>query len=122
MEAFNEAHQKWLPVDPLVTWTVGKPSRLEPPANDPNNVMSYVVAFEEDGVARDVTRRYAKAYNAKTRKLRVEAVEGGAKWWKKAMKIFKRREGLVGALPINLQQSPIADTIPTPGQRPGRGC
>ena len=49
-----------------------------------------MLAFEDDGSARDVTRRYAKAYNAKTRKARVEATKGGERWWSKALKIYNR--------------------------------
>ncbi|KAK4901676.1 hypothetical protein LTR27_001448 [Elasticomyces elasticus] len=94
-EAFNPAHQKWVCVDPVVTGTgtVNKPAKLEPPGSYSDNQMSYVVAFESDGVARDVTRRYAKAFNAKTRRSRVEATEGGAAWWKKPLRLFKRRGG-----------------------------
>lgn len=90
VEAFNEAVQKWVPVDPLVTKTVSKPSKFEPPASDSQNNLSYVLAFEDDGSARDITRRYTKAYNAKTRKARVEATKGGEKWWRKVLKIYKR--------------------------------
>ena len=92
VEAFNEAHQKWVPVDPLVTNTVNKPAKIEPPMTYDLNQMMYVVAFEEDGVARDVTRRYAKAFNAKTRRQRVESSgEDGAKWLKAALRLFRRR-------------------------------
>ncbi|GAB1315995.1 hypothetical protein MFIFM68171_06205 [Madurella fahalii] len=71
-EVLDVAHQKWYPVDPLVTNTQRKPRALEPPASDSLNSMSYVVAFDADGSARDVTRRYAKAYNSKTRKMRID--------------------------------------------------
>ena len=91
VEAFNEAVQKWVPVDPLVTQTVFKPSKFEPPAGERENNLSYVVAFDDDGSACDVTRRYAKAYNAKTRRERVESTKGGEIWWKRAMRMFKRR-------------------------------
>ncbi|MCJ1282352.1 hypothetical protein MMC26_001675 [Xylographa opegraphella] len=90
VEAFNAALQKWIPVDPLVTKTIAKPSKFEPPASDIENHMTYVLAFEEDGSARDVTRRYAKAYNAKTRKSRVEITKGGEKWWRRVLRIYKR--------------------------------
>ena len=90
VEVFDEAAQKWICVDPLVTHTVGKPSRLEPPASDQENNMCYVVAFEDDGSARDVTRRYAKAYNAKTRKSRLESTKEGSKWLRRVMKIYKK--------------------------------
>jgi xeroderma pigmentosum group C-complementing protein len=90
VEAFNAAVQKWVPVDPLVTNSIAKPSTLEPPASDAENIMSYVVAFEEDGTARDVTRRYVKAFNAKTRRLRIESTKGGERWWRKTMRVFSR--------------------------------
>lgn len=90
VEAFNEAVQKWVPVDPLVTKTIAKPSKFEPPAGDPGNNMSYVVAFEDDGSARDVTRRYAKAYNAKTRRERVEVTKDGDRWWRRVMSLYRR--------------------------------
>lgn len=47
VEAWNMASQKWIAVDPLVTATAGKPSKIEPPMTDTENVMSYVLAFEE---------------------------------------------------------------------------
>ncbi|KAK3691464.1 hypothetical protein LTR37_018661 [Vermiconidia calcicola] len=90
-EAFNAAHQKWIPVDPIVTQTIAKPTKFEPPSSYEWNQMSYVLAFEPDGVARDVTRRYTKAFNAKTRRQRVESTEGGSAWLKKALRIFRRR-------------------------------
>ncbi|KAK7424752.1 hypothetical protein QQX98_000332 [Neonectria punicea] len=92
VEILDVGHQKWQPVDPLVTHTFWKPKVLEPPITDKENSLSYVVAFEADGSARDVTRRYAKAYTAKTRKLRVEvATEGGDVWWQKVMNMYRRR-------------------------------
>lgn len=90
VEVLDEAHQKWFPVDPLVTETISKPQAFEPPASDRENAMSYVIAFEDEGSARDVTRRYTKAYNAKTRKNRVESTHGGEKWFRKAMRHFSR--------------------------------
>ncbi|KAH7027901.1 LOW QUALITY PROTEIN: uncharacterized protein B0I36DRAFT_375553 [Microdochium trichocladiopsis] len=91
VEVLDEAHQKWQPVDPIVTESFWRPQKLEPPANDRENCMTYVVAFEADGTARDVTRRYAKAYNAKTRKMRVESVgDRGDRWWRKALRAYSR--------------------------------
>lgn len=90
-EVFDVAAQKWYPIDPLVTGTVNKPSQLEPPQSDPTNLMSYVLAMEADGSARDVTLRYARHYNAKTRKLRVDSVPGGAAWWAKVMRLYRSR-------------------------------
>lgn len=92
VEAFNAAHQKWVPVDAAVTDSVNKPTKIEPPASYDLNQLAYAIAFEADGVARDVTRRYAKAFNAKTRRQRVEGSgEDGTKWLKRALRLFRRR-------------------------------
>ncbi|KAJ5383837.1 Rad4 beta-hairpin domain 1 [Penicillium concentricum] len=90
VEAFNQAAQKWVPIDPVVTKSLAKPSKFEPPASDSLNLMNYVVAFEDDASARDVTRRYVKAFNAKTRKLRVEVTRNGEEWWEKALKAYEK--------------------------------
>ncbi|OJD14645.1 hypothetical protein AJ78_05042 [Emergomyces pasteurianus Ep9510] len=90
VEVFNEAMQKWVPVDPIVTNTVGKPSKFEPPASDRYNNMTYVVAFEDDASARDVTKRYTKSFNSKTRKQRVESTRNGEEWWARTMKFFEK--------------------------------
>lgn len=91
VEILDVGHQKWQPVDPLVTQSFFKPKLLEPPASERDNCMTYVVGFEADGTARDVTKRYAKAYNAKTRKMRIESVaSNGERWWRKALKAYSR--------------------------------
>ena len=91
VEVLDEAHQKWQPVDALVTESFWKPAKLEPPASNRENCMTYVVGFEADGTAKDVTRRYTKAYNAKTRKMRIESATSiGAKWWRKALRAYSR--------------------------------
>jgi xeroderma pigmentosum group C-complementing protein len=98
VEAFDQYLQKWIPVDCMATQTVAKPAVFEPAMNDPENSMAYVFAFEESGHAKDVTRRYTKAYTAKTRKCRVERSDRGAKWLRKTMKMFKRTRLLVRSL------------------------
>jgi len=94
IEAFNPAHQKWIPIDTHSTFTVNAPEKLEPPLSYTQNTLSYAIAFEEDYTAKDVTRRYAKAYNAKTRKFRVDCTPGGEKWWKCVMQFFQRSSTL----------------------------
>jgi xeroderma pigmentosum group C-complementing protein len=90
VEVFNAAHQKWVAIDTHSTFSVNAPEKLEPPLSHTQNSLTYAIAFEEDYTAKDVTRRYAKAYNAKTRKLRVECMPHGAEWWRRAMKYFER--------------------------------
>ncbi|KAK4073789.1 hypothetical protein Trihar35433_3263 [Trichoderma harzianum] len=90
VEILDVGHQKWQPTDPVVTHTFWKPKVFEPPITDKENCLSYVIAFNADGTAKDVTRRYAKGYAAKTRKLRIEtALDDGQKWWRKVMKMYK---------------------------------
>ncbi|TQS35705.1 hypothetical protein Golomagni_03868 [Golovinomyces magnicellulatus] len=91
VEVFDEVHQKWVPVDPFGTQNIAKTRGFEPPASDRENNMSYVIAFDKEGYARDVTRRYVKAYNGKTLKARVESTNGGKKWWTRIMRSFSRR-------------------------------
>lgn len=92
VEILDVGHQKWQPVDPVVTGTFWKPKVLEPPITDKENSLSYVIAFDADGTAKDVTRRYAKAYTAKTRRLRVDTVgDDGDQWWKRVMKLYRKR-------------------------------
>lgn len=74
----------------MVTKTLAKPHKLEPPSTDPYNLFSYVVAFEEDASARDVTRRYTKVFNAKIRKMRVESTKNGEAWWKRVLQHYEK--------------------------------
>ncbi|KAI8626487.1 Rad4-domain-containing protein [Xylariaceae sp. FL1651] len=91
VEVLDEGHQKWQPTDPLVTESFWKPQKFEPPASDRENSMTYVVGFEEDGTVKDVTRRYTKAYNAKTRRMRIESIiSNGDRWWRKALRAYSR--------------------------------
>ncbi|KAF1912679.1 hypothetical protein BDU57DRAFT_374503 [Ampelomyces quisqualis] len=94
VEVFNTAHQKWVAIDTHSTFTVNSPEKLEPPLSHSQNSLTYAIAFEEDYTAKDVTRRYAKAYNAKTRKFRVECTPQGGEWWQRTMKFFGRAMAL----------------------------
>lgn len=86
VEVYSPSTAKWIPLDPIVRNTIDKPKTgFEPPASDRLNSMSYVIAFEDDGSAKDVTRRYAQWYNAKTRRQRVESTKGGDQWWARTM-------------------------------------
>ena len=116
VEAFNKSHQEWIPLDPLVTNTINKASKLEPIESYKWNQMTYVIAFEANGVARDVTKRYAKAYNAKTRGHRLDSTgDEGSKWWKAITRLFRRpggpidREGIEDAF---LSQREMREPMP----------
>jgi xeroderma pigmentosum group C-complementing protein len=129
VEAFNPAFQKWVAVDAVATKTIEKPSRIEPALNDHRSVLTYAIAFEEDGSAKDVTRRYAKAYNAKTRRWRVECTPNGDKWFKKAMKLFKRYTVMVSRTVhaivrvLIFCRTEINLKLPSwPGRKPTKAC
>ncbi|KAF4554369.1 DNA repair protein rhp41-like protein [Elsinoe fawcettii] len=92
VEVLNPAYSKWVVVDAIVTESVNRATKIEPPISYEGNAMSYVIAYDEDGYAKDVTRRYARSFNAKTRKQRVESFPDGQRWLNKAMKPLKRRE------------------------------
>lgn len=73
------------------------PRLFEPPITDQRlNSMAYVLAFYDDPesgdtVVRDVTLRYAKAFNARTRRQRIDGGVGedgvaGARWWRRLMR------------------------------------
>lgn len=93
VEVLDAAHQRWQPVDPFIPRNLFRANKFEPPASDRGNCLSYVVCFEEDGAAKDVTRRYAKAFNAKTRRARIDGPmvpDDAKKWWRRALKRYRR--------------------------------
>ncbi|WVR06564.1 hypothetical protein IAU60_003595 [Kwoniella sp. DSM 27419] len=79
-EVFSRSDQRWIPVDP-VRGTIRKKTHFEPTSDSGPIRLLYVVAFEEDGYARDVTMRYARNFGAKTSKLRVPVRKDEPDWW-----------------------------------------
>lgn len=88
-EVYDRPDQKWIPVDP-VRGTIKRKKEFEPSSDTGPIRMLYVVAFEEDGSAKDVTVRYAKNFGAKTIKLRVP-VRKDEDWWERMMTKVQRR-------------------------------
>ncbi|CAL1713034.1 unnamed protein product [Somion occarium] len=98
-EVFSRADGRWLPVDPIRA-IVNKRKAFDPTPN-PNaaikpernvrveNRMVYVVAFEEDGYARDVTPRYAREFGAKVAKIQ-QGGKGRKQWWERIMSTIHR--------------------------------
>lgn len=62
--------------------------------------MVYVLAFEEDGYARDVTPRYARNYAAKVAKIQGGQKARGRKeaWWDSVVEGVRRPYRLVRAM------------------------
>ncbi|CAB4484654.1 Rad4-domain-containing protein [Rhizophagus irregularis] len=88
-EVYFAAYKKWFCIDP-VRALVNSPQAMEPASNDMDNVMAYIVAFEQDGYIKDVTRRYASQWGARTRKLRVPVTKDGYDWWHETLSYFAR--------------------------------
>lgn len=130
-EVFSRADGRWIPIDPIRAYVNRRkvfdptPVTSAPGATEPRpssslfpqiakrtpinpqrgfkeeNRMLYVLAFEEDGYARDVTRRYAREYSAKVLKVQggSSAIGGGGRvrqaWWENVVRIVKRPYQLV---------------------------
>lgn len=84
-EVFDPHKDRWVCVDPIRCFH-DKPRQMEPAKTDRRNVMSFVLAFDEDGDGcTDVTRRYtthlAQALKLRERELTRREKEGGLKPW-----------------------------------------
>ncbi|KAH9931640.1 Rad4-domain-containing protein [Epithele typhae] len=109
-EVFSRADGRWIPVDPIRA-IVNRRKAMDPTPN-PNikqdnrraerveNRMVYVLAFEEDGYARDVTPRYAREYGAKVAKVQ-QGGKGRREWWERICGIVRR--------PFRLQRDDAED-------------
>lgn len=102
-EVFSRADCCWLPVDPIRA-IVNKRKAFDPAYSDlprkgrnVRNRMLYVMAFEEDSFARDVTARYAKDYGAKVAKMQRSRGVGNSRkeWWDKIVTMVQRPYRLV---------------------------
>lgn len=91
VEIWNKFNRKWLAVDPFTLRIVEQPpmrrkSSFEPPMSDPTNSLLYAIAFDSRGKVKDVTRRYAQQFNAKTVKKRISnKSEEYADWYDKVI-------------------------------------
>ncbi|KAK0704156.1 hypothetical protein B0T21DRAFT_405457 [Apiosordaria backusii] len=95
VEVLDHAHQKYHPVDPLVTFSQFNTRVFEPPSSDLLNSLTYAVGLNPDGTCVDVTRRYAKAYNSKTRRWRIDGLVSsrngikGERWLRSALRRYQ---------------------------------
>ncbi len=88
-EVWDKDAKKHITVDPMVKKlieVVSWKSKLEPPMNCIRNNSWYVVGYDRVGGVRDITRRYAKEYNAKVRKKRITREPKWDKWWCEALR------------------------------------
>lgn len=87
-EIYSPYVRQWITVDP-VRCKIRCKDIMEPPRRSLENQLLYVVAYEEDGSARDVTPRYTKTFNNFTSKLRVPNRKG-TNWWDSTLDPLKR--------------------------------
>ncbi|BEI91040.1 uncharacterized protein CcaverHIS019_0311100 [Cutaneotrichosporon cavernicola] len=99
-EVYNRSDQRWVPVDP-VNGIIRKKAHYEPQSDSGPVRLVYIVAFEEDGYARDVTLRYARNFAAKTCKLRPPARAGEPDWWSEITEFLQR--------PLRLNRDDLED-------------
>ena len=115
-EVFSRADARWLSVDP-VRFIVNNRKAFDPSTISAGykveNRMVYVVAFEEDHYARDVTPRYAKEYGAKVSKMR-HGGKGKKEWWEQVMRVLTRPYRLVRTFSLEMSKM-IHDSVAESG-------
>ena len=91
VEVFSKPFQKWLTVDPVRGFVFATGNRyMEPVTTDRQNKLVYVVAYEEDGYARDVTARYTRTLHSRIAKMRPPASRQYGDWWESVVKAISR--------------------------------
>ncbi|KAK0187785.1 hypothetical protein F5146DRAFT_1060756 [Armillaria mellea] len=93
-EVFSRPDGRWIPIDPLRA-IVNKRNVFDPTGISQQNRLVYVLAIEEDGYARDITRKYARQYGAKVAKVQGGAMTGGGgkgreAWWERVVSTVTR--------------------------------
>lgn len=93
VEVYSKPYQHWLTVDPVRGFLKATGLRhMEPHSSQRQNKLVYVVAFEEDGYARDVTARYTR--NLHTRVARMRPSGRHTDWWGSVVKALHRPQRL----------------------------
>lgn len=94
-EAWDSASKTWITIDPIqfkIIENVKSKSRLEPPSNYPYNNLIYVLGYDRKGGVRDITKRYAEKYYARTRKKRITKDESEEIWYNDFLEKLSARE------------------------------
>lgn len=94
-EAWDSASKAWITIDPIhfkIIENIKSRSKLEPPANSPYNNLTYVIGYDRKGGVRDITKRYAEKYYARTRKKRITKDEAGEIWYTDFFETLSTRE------------------------------
>ena len=98
VEVFSKPFQRWITVDPIrARVSVTGNRQMEPAPSDRANKLVYVVAFEEDGYARDVTARYTKPLYSRVSRMRPPATKKGGEWWESVVRATHEPAGRAAA-------------------------
>lgn len=86
VEAWNKFSRKWITIDPIVfecveVMPMRKKCLFEPPGNEKTHQSQYIIAFDNYGRVKDVTRRYTLSYNANVIKKRIDALSDEDEHW-----------------------------------------
>ncbi|WFD34259.1 hypothetical protein MCUN1_001096 [Malassezia cuniculi] len=93
VEVFSKPFQRWITVDPVRSLVRATGARgMEPIAADRTNKLLYIMAFEEDGYARDVTARYTRTLNTRVARLRMHGRD--SEWWPRVVRALHRPQKL----------------------------
>lgn len=83
-EAWDTVSKTWYTIDPImfkIIENVKNKSKLEPPMSYPYNNLTYVIGYDRQGGVKDITKRYAEKYYARTRKKRITKDESEDIWY-----------------------------------------
>lgn len=119
VEVFSKPYQKWITVDPVRARIAPTGNRqMEPAGSDRSNKLVYVMAFEEDGYARDVTARYTKTLYSRISKMRPPGGNrkgtASGDWWESIATMLHRpqRLGRDAAEDAELEEAASKEPMP----------
>lgn len=94
--------RNWVDLSQLLQEKGKKKEKEKPIMLSQDNRLLYVLAFEEDGYAKDVTRRYAREYGNKVAKMQGGSGSGmvgrSTTWWNHVLSLVRRPYRLVSRI------------------------
>ncbi|MCO5549594.1 hypothetical protein L7F22_003066 [Adiantum nelumboides] len=118
VEVFSKPWQKWITVDPVRGFTVPTGNRrMEPSNSDKSNRLVYVLAFEEDGHARDVTARYTRTLYSRISRMRPPSTKKGGEesdWWSRVVASVQRQDRFARDIEEDEEMQTAASREPMP--------
>lgn len=96
-EVWDKFAKSWITIDPSnfkIIEQISYSTKLQPKGTIPmkHNNLRYIIAYDRKFGCRDITRRYAKLYNAKIIKKRITKSKIGYDWYNKLISSFSKRK------------------------------